>query len=110
MKKVTMQDVANKAEVSKSTVSQFINNRYEYMALETKVRIEKAVNELGYIANHIARSLKQKKTSTIGVIVENIIHSFSNEMIRAIEDVCEQDDVNIVVWNTDDNPAQEKRT
>ncbi len=108
MKKVTMQDVANKAEVSKSTVSQFINNRYEYMAAETKVRIEQAVNDLGYIPNHIARSLKQKKTSTIGVIVANIIHSFSNEMIRAIEDVCEQNDVHMFVCNADDNPKKEK--
>src|SRR5690625_25093 len=108
MKKVTMQDVANKAEVSKSTVSQFNNNRYEYMAVETKVRIEKAVNDLGYIPNHIARSLKQKKTSTIGVIVANIIHSFSNEMIRAIEDVFEENAVNLFVCNADDNSDKEK--
>src|SRR5690625_7053713 len=78
------------------------------MAVETKVRIEKAVNDLGYIPNHIARSLKQKKTSTIGVIVANIIHSFSNEMIRAIEDVCEQSGVHMFVCNADDNPKKEK--
>lgn len=108
MKKVTMQDVANKAGVSKSTVSQFINNRYEYMAEETKNRIEKAVNDLGYIPNYIAKSLKQKKTSTIGVIVANIIHSFSNEMIRAIEDVCEENAVHLFVCNADDNPDKEK--
>jgi len=57
---ITMQDVANKAGVSKSTVSQFINNRYKYMSAETKVRIDKAVKELGCILNHIAKSLKQK--------------------------------------------------
>lgn len=108
MRKVTMQDVANKAEVSKSTVSQFINNRYEYMAAATKERIENAVKDLGYIPNHIAKSLKQKKTSTIGVIVANIIHSFSNEMIRAIEDVCEQSGVHMFVCNADDNPKKEK--
>lgn len=108
MRKVTMQDVANKAEVSKSTVSQFINNRYEYMATETKERIENAVKDLGYIPNHIAKSLKQKRTSTIGVIVANIIHSFSNEMIRAIEDVCEQSGVHMFVCNADDNPKKEK--
>src|SRR5690625_2205686 len=108
MRKVTIQDVANRAGVSKSTVSQFINNRYEYMAVETKIRIENAVKDLGYIPNHIAKSLKQKKTSTIGVIVANIIHSFSNEMIRAIEDVCEQNGVHMFVCNADDNPDKEK--
>lgn len=108
MKKITMQDVADKAGVSKSTVSQFMNNRYEYMAKDTKNRIEEAVNELGYIPNQIAKSLKQKKTSTIGVIVANIVHSFSNEIIRAIEDVCELNDVHMFVCNADDNPEKEK--
>src|SRR5699024_7421098 len=108
MKKITMQDVADKAGVSKSTVSQFMNNRYEYMAKDTKNRIEEAVNELGYIPNQIAKSLKQKKTSTIGVIVANIVHSFSNEIIRAIEDVCELNDVHMFVCNADDNPEKER--
>lgn len=108
MKKVTMQDVATKAGVSKSTVSQFINNRYEYMAEETKVRVGEAVEELGYIPNYIAKSLKQKKTSTMGVIVANILHTFSNEVIRAIEDVCEMNQIHMFVCNADDNPEKEK--
>lgn len=108
MKKITMQDVANKAGVSKSTVSQFINNRYEYMAKETKNRIEEAIQELGYIPNYIAKSLKQKKTSTIGVIVANILHTFSTEIIRAIEDVCENNHVHMFVCNADDDPDKER--
>jgi len=108
MNKITMQDVAIKAGVSKSTVSQFINNRYEYMAEETKKRIEEAIRELGYIPNYIAKSLKQKKTSTIGVIVANILHAFSTEIIRAIEDVCECNEVQIFVCNADDDPEKER--
>jgi LacI family transcriptional regulator, kdg operon repressor len=108
MNKITMQDVAIKAGVSKSTVSQFINNRYEYMAEETKNRIEEAIRELGYIPNYIAKSLKQKKTSTIGVIVANILHAFSTEIIRAIEDVCECNEVQIFVCNADDDPEKER--
>lgn len=61
MERVTMADVANKANVSKSTVSQYINNRFEYMSLETKKRIECAIEELNYQPNIIARSLKQKR-------------------------------------------------
>lgn len=108
MRKVTMRDVAEKAGVSKSTVSQYINHRYEYMAEETKKRIEQSIQELGYIPNFIAKSLKQKKTSTIGVIVANILHAFSTEIIRAIEDVCESNDVQIFVCNADDNPCKER--
>lgn len=108
MKKITMQDVAAKAGVSKSTVSQYINNRYEYMAEPTKLRIQAAIKELGYIPNFVAKSLKQKKSSTIGVIVANILHTFSTEIIRAIEDVCETNHFHLFVCNADDNPEKER--
>ncbi|PPA69137.1 LacI family DNA-binding transcriptional regulator [Jeotgalibacillus proteolyticus] len=108
MKKVTMQDVAVKAGVSKSTVSQYINNRYEYMAKSTKLRVEEAIKELGYIPNYVAKSLKQKKTGTIGVIVANILHSFSTEIIRSIEDECGKNGFHLFVCNADDQPEKEK--
>lgn len=108
MKKVTMLDVAEKAGVSKSTVSQYINNRFEFMAEPTRIRVEKAIRELGYIPNLVAKSLKQKKTSTIGVIVANILHTFSTEIIRAIEDACELSKFHMFVCNADDNPEKER--
>ncbi|MEZ0480799.1 LacI family DNA-binding transcriptional regulator [Planococcus sp. SSTMD024] len=108
MKKVTMQDVAEKSGVSKSTVSQYINNRFEYMAPATKTRIEEAIKELGYIPNYVAKSLKQKKTGTIGVIVANILHVFSTEIIRAIEDECERNGFHLFVCNADDQPEKER--
>ena len=103
-----MADVAAKAGVSKSTVSQYINNRYEYMAPATKVRIQEAIRELDYIPNNVARSLKQKKSSTVGIIVANILHTFSTEIIRAIEDVCEKNGFHLFVCNADDNPEKER--
>ncbi|MFS0824499.1 LacI family DNA-binding transcriptional regulator [Bacillus sp. 1P02SD] len=103
-----IQDVADKAGVSKSTVSQYLNNRYEYMAPATKEKIENAVKELGYIPNYVAKSLRQKKTSTIGVIVANILHSFTNEIVRVIEDTCKVNNFHIFVCNTDDDPEKEK--
>lgn len=109
MKRVTMADVAKAANVSKSTVSQYLNKRYEYMAEKTKLRIEKAINELGYQTNYVARSLKQKRTSTIGVIVANILHAFSTQVIRSIEDVCNERDMHVIVCNADDDPEKEKK-
>jgi LacI family transcriptional regulator, kdg operon repressor len=109
MKRVTISDVAQLASVSKSTVSQFLNNRFDYMAEDTKKRIEAAIKELGYRPNIVARSLKQKSTSTIGVIVANILHTFSTQVIRAIEDICHLNDIHIIVCNADDDPKKEKR-
>ena len=109
MKNVTITDVAKLAGVSKSTVSQYLNKRFDYMSEDTKQRIESAIKELGYQTNFIARSLKQKRTSTIGVIVANILHNFSTQIIRAIEDVCNEHDFHVIVCNADDDPEKEKK-
>jgi LacI family kdg operon repressor len=108
MKAITITDVAKHAEVSKSTVSQYLNQRYDYMGEKTKKRIEKVIKELGYQPNIVARSLKQKSTSTIGVIVANILHAFSTQVIRAIEDICHEYDFHIIVCNADEDPRKEK--
>jgi LacI family transcriptional regulator, kdg operon repressor len=109
MKKVTIADVAQHANVSKSTVSQYLNNRFDYMREETKNRIEKSIQELGYRPNIVARSLKQKSTTTIGVIVANILHTFSTQVIRAIEDTCHEADFHTIVCNADDDPEKERK-
>lgn len=106
---LTMSDVAKKANVSKSTVSQYLNGRYEFMSKKTREVIELVIEETGYSPNAVARSLKVKKTSTIGVIVANILHKFSTEIIRAIEDVCMEAEVHVIVCNADDDPGKERK-
>lgn len=109
MEKVTMADVAKAAGVSKSTVSQYLNKRFEYMGEKTKLKIEEAIENLGYQPNFIARSLKQKRTSMVGIIVANITHFFSTEISRAIEDYCHKHDLHAIVCNADDDPEKEKK-
>jgi LacI family transcriptional regulator, kdg operon repressor len=109
MKKTTIADVAQHANVSKSTVSQYLNKRYDYMAEDTKKRIEDAIDALDYRPNAVARSLKQKTTRTIGVIVANILHNFSTQVMRAIEDFCHESEFHVIVCNADDNPDKEKQ-
>ncbi len=108
MKNITIADVAEHAKVSKSTVSQYLNNRYEYMSESTRQRIEKTIDELNYRPNSVARSLKQKSTFTVGVIVANILHSFSTQIIRAIENNFHQNGFHIIVCNADDEPEKER--
>ncbi|MHA6250774.1 LacI family DNA-binding transcriptional regulator [Oceanobacillus sp. CAU 1775] len=108
MRTVTIKDVAERAGVSKSTVSQYLNGRYEYMGVDTKERIKKVIAELGYSPNKIARSLKQKNTTTIGVILANILYDFSTKILRSIEDVCNEKGYHVIICNADDNPAKEK--
>ncbi|WP_085522467.1 LacI family DNA-binding transcriptional regulator [Tuberibacillus sp. Marseille-P3662] len=108
MKTMTISDVAQHAKVSKSTVSQYLNHRFDYMGEDTKLRIERTIEELGYQPNFVARSLKQKSTKSIGVIVANILHTFSTEVSRAIEDVCHESDFHLILCNADDEPSKER--
>ncbi|ADI26585.1 LacI family DNA-binding transcriptional regulator [Geobacillus sp. C56-T3] len=108
MKKVTMADVAKLANVSKSTVSQYLNKRYEYMSEETRKRIAEAIEELGYQPNIIARSLKQKTTATIGVIVFNMLHMLTTQVLHAIEEECQKRGFQVIVCNSGDDPDKEK--
>lgn len=107
-KAVTISDVAKHLNISKSTISQYLNGRYEYMAEDTRKKIEQAIEEMEYSPNSLAQSLKNKKTSTIGVIVANILHSFSTQIIRAIEDICFNEKVHVIICNADDDPQKEE--
>ncbi|SFD36883.1 transcriptional regulator, LacI family [Bacillus sp. OV194] len=109
MKNITIADVAKHAGVSKSTVSQFLNNRFDYMSEKTKRKIEATIEELNYQPNIVARSLKQKATFTVGVVVANILHTFSTQIIRAMEDAFHEQGYQIIVCNADDEPEKEKK-
>lgn len=108
-KNVTLRDVAKEANVSTSTVSQFMNGRFTYMGEETKERIEQAIAQLNYRPNAIARGLKQQKTTTIGVIIANVVHRFSTLVVRAIEDMCIKYNYHVIICNADDDEMKEKQ-
>jgi LacI family kdg operon repressor len=109
MKKLTIEDVAQKAGVSKSTVSQFLNKRYKYMSAATKKRIEEVVEELNYQPNGLARSLKNNRTHMIGVIVANIDYTLSIQCIRAIESELQTHGIQVIICNADENPDKESK-
>lgn len=108
MKNVTIAEVAEHAKVSKSTVSQYLNKRYEYMSEGTRKRIEASIEELNYHPNVIARSLKQKSTFTVGVIVANILHAFSTQILRTIEKNFNAQGFHTIICNADDEPEKER--
>ncbi|MFT2091025.1 LacI family DNA-binding transcriptional regulator [Paraglaciecola sp. 2405UD69-4] len=110
MSKIKLIDVANLAGVSKSTASQYLNGRFEYMSQKTKDRISEAIKELDYVPNPIARSLKSDKTKTIGVVVRDITGFDTSRVIRGIDDFCKSGEYNVLIYNTDFDPEVEARS
>jgi LacI family transcriptional regulator len=110
MKNAKLTDVAAKAGVSISTVSQYLNGRYKYMSQDTKERIRISIEELNYIPNSIARSLKTDVTKTIGVIVFDMTGYFTSNVLRGIDDYCKKNDYNVLIYNTDYDAEIEKKS
>lgn len=107
MAKAKLSDVADRAQVSKSTASQYMNGRFGYMSQKTKDRIALAIEELNYVPNFAARSLKTDKTKLIGVIVRDIAGYHTGDVIRGIDDYCKTQGYNVLVHNTDFDPEVE---
>ncbi|HAJ95873.1 MAG TPA: LacI family transcriptional regulator [Actinobacteria bacterium] len=101
-----IKDVANRAGVSATTVSAYLNKSVPVNKTTAK-RIKEAIEELGYRPNLIARSLRQKKTNTIGLIVCNILSNFYSVIAKSVEDSARKYGFKTILCNGDDNPEKE---
>jgi LacI family transcriptional regulator len=104
----TIRDVALLAGVSTSTVSHVLNST-RFVSDETKKKVLDAMEEIGYEQNMIARSLRSRKTHTVGLIISDIMNPFYPEIVRGIERELIQNGYSIILTNTDDDVEQEKK-
>lgn len=95
----SIKDVAKLSGVSVTTVSRVMNNR-GYIGKETRSRVEKAMKELDYQPNQIARSLQRNRSGLIGVIVPDLAHPFFSELINEIESYANAQHYKIIVCNS----------
>ncbi len=107
-KKITIVDVAEKAGVSKTTISRYLNGKFEYMSEESRQRIAGVIADLGYRPNNLARSLKSQQSKMLGVIVSDITSPFSPILLKGISDCCERYGYRILIANSDDDPRKEQ--
>src|SRR5438270_3793677 len=84
---VTIRDVAKESGFSSTTVSIVLNNAplSRYIPATTKKRIERAAQKLGYRPNQFARSLRSKRSHTVGVMVFDVTDPFCTLILRGIE-------------------------
>lgn len=103
-----IKEVALRAGVSISTVSSVVN-KSRYVSRELTQSIEKAIEEIGYETNAVARSLKSKKNRTIGVVVPSITMIFFPQIIKGIEEKAVESGYNIMLYSSKFNEKIEKK-
>lgn len=105
-RRVTIEDVALAAGVSRQTVSRAINNKAE-ISPDTHARVMAAVRKLGYRPSRLARGLVTQRTHTIGLVMPDITNPFFPEVARGVQDVARAQDYNVFLCNTDESPLEE---
>lgn len=109
MKKVRLEDIANRMGVSKTLVSMVLNGYGDKNGIkkETQERVIALTRELDYKPNQVARSLRLGKSNTIGLIVADISNAFYARMARNIEDECNKYGYNLIICSSDEKDAKE---
>lgn len=101
---VTIGEVARRAGVSIATVSRVLNNVPRGVGAALRRRVLKAAQALDYRPNALARSLHQKRTRTLGLLITDIANPYYAEITRGIEDVSRRHGYALFICNTDRNP------
>ena len=105
-KNLTLKDLAQKLGLSTSTVSRALQNN-PAISDDTRLRVNKLAKKIGYYPDALAKSLKNKKSYTIGVIVPEISHFFFSSVIDGIEDVTYKDGYTILVTKSNEDFERE---
>lgn len=79
----TIRDVARHADVSIGTVSRFLNGYI--LKPKNSRRIEAAIQELGFKENLIAKGLKNNRTMTVGVVIDDLTDNFMTSVVSTME-------------------------
>ena len=95
---VTLKEIASKCNVSATTVSNILNGKPK-VSEKTKQAVMEVVREMGYQPDYVAQGLRRKKTSTIGIIAEDIAQFTTPGMVESIMEYCEKKGYRTVVQN-----------
>lgn len=108
-KPASLIDVARRAKVNISTVSRTINQTGK-IGSETQARVLKAMRELGYKPNRVARRLRTRESSShlLGLIIPNIQNTFFADLARGVEDVAYKSNYAVLLCNYDEDEAKER--
>ncbi|MDR6979055.1 LacI family transcriptional regulator [Streptomyces sp. 3330] len=108
-RKITINDVARSAGVSRQTVSRALNDKGEIDG-DTKQRVLDAARALGYRPSRFARGLVRQDTMTIGLVIPDLLNPFFTEVAAAALEAARTRGWQVVVYDTADRAEEERAT
>jgi LacI family transcriptional regulator len=108
-KQITRKEVAEHAGVSVAVVSYVVNNGPRPVSPQTQAKVKKAIAELGYYPNELARSLSRKRTATIGLILPSLINPVFNEIAESVQSACTAEGYMVILCSTGRDQEKEKK-
>ena len=101
-----MQQVARRANVSVGTVSNVLN-RPQIVAPQTRERVLRVIDELGFVRNESARHLRTGTGRIIGLVILDLSNPFFTDLARGVEDRANEAGYSVIVCNSDEDQAKE---
>lgn len=105
-KKISMKEIAALSNVSIATVSRVLNNTGRFSE-ETRKRVLKVIKENGYAINSVAKTLREHKSNTVGIIVPDINNDFFSYIVREMEKELFKEGYSVFICNTDRDQEKE---
>lgn len=104
----TIKDVARKANVSIATVSRYMNNP-QIVSDKSREKITRAIHELEYVPNRVAKGLRMNQTQIVGLIVPDINNVYYSEVIQRAEEILEKNGYTSMLCTTRNSIEREKK-
>lgn len=106
-KEATIYDIANKLNLSASTVSRALQNN-KIINIETRKKVQECATEMGYRSNAFASNLRTQKTNTIGIIVPRLDSSFMSSCLAGMEEVANEKGYTLIISQSHESVKREK--
>lgn len=103
---ISIEDIARAAGVSHSTVSRALHES-PLISADTRERIQRLADEMGYMPNAIAQSLQTRRTSTIGLVITSIADPFLGDVVKGVEEVARAAGFSVLLSASHNDRGQE---
>jgi LacI family transcriptional regulator, galactose operon repressor len=100
IKPITRKEVAERANVSVAVVSYVVNDGPRPVSPETRLKVERAIEELGYYPNELARSLSRKQTAIIGLIIPSLLNPVYAEIADSLTRYCATERYRVILGSS----------